>query len=195
MNKPASFGRRGSAAPKHAAPVQALGGDLALTPEQRAYLFGAEAAPVEEAPAAKVHVRHAGFIACAATTALVAALTLLGKPHDTVAALPPQLEEQAKAVFQLAGSWFTPLALAWSIFVIASNLAANLWLTQKFCGWRNWSGFPAFSLIGAATSVAVAFATGVIGLGETEIGYAMEAVSGGGVAALYRLLAGRRSFL
>jgi hypothetical protein len=195
MNKPASFGRRGSAALKNAAPVQALGGDLALTPEQRAYLFGAEAAPVEDAPAAKVHVRHAGFIACAATTALVAALTLLGKPHDTVAALPPQLEGQAKAVFQLAGDWFTPLALAWSIFVIASNLAANLWLTQKFCGWRNWSGFPAFSLIGAGMSVAVAFATGAIGLGETEIGYAMEAVSGGGVAALYRLLAGRRSFL
>jgi hypothetical protein len=193
MTKPASFGRRGLAAPD-AAPAQALGGDLALTPEQRAYLFGAEASPIEDAPAAKVHVRHAGFIACAAITALVAALTLLGKPHDTVAALPPQLEEQAKAVFQLAGGWFEPLALAWSIFVIASNLAANLWLTQKLCSWRSWSGFPAFSLIGAATSVAVAFATGVIGLGETEIGYAMEAVSGGGVAALYRLLAGRGSF-
>jgi hypothetical protein len=193
MTKPASFGRRGLAAPD-AAPTQALGGELALTPEQRAYLFGAEALPVEDAPAAKAHVRHAGFIACAAITALVAALTLLGKPHDNVAALPPQLEEQAKAVFQLAGNWFTPLALAWSIFVIASNLAANLWLTQKVCGWRNWSGFPAFSLIGAVTSVAVAFAAAVIGLGETEIGYAMEAVSGGGVAALYRLLAGRRSF-
>jgi hypothetical protein len=193
MTKPASFGRRGLAAPD-AAPFQALGGDLALTPEQRAYLFGAETLPVEDEPAAKVHVRHAGFIACAAITALVAALTLLGKPHDTVAALPPQLEEQAKAVFQLAGGWFAPLALAWSIFVIASNLAANLWLTQKLCGWRNWSGFPAFSLIGAATSVVVAFATGAIGLGETEIGYAMEAVSGGGAAALYRLLAGRRSF-
>jgi hypothetical protein len=208
MTKTATFGRRGPARPgaatqafaQSSASGRAPGGapdialDVALTPEQRALLFGGNA-PAERAIVATTRrSRLAAFVACAAVTALVSVLTLVGAPHDNVAALPPQLEEQAKAVFQLAGGWFTPLTLAWSIFVIGSNLAANLWVTQKVCGWRNWSGFPAFSLIGAGTSVAIAFATALIGLGETEIGYAMEALSGGGAAALYRLLAGRRSF-
>lgn len=215
MNKTVSFGRRGRIIPDVAAAQglsgqalagqglagqglagQTLAGDIALTPAQRAYLFGADAPAAREdiLRAKKPKTRGAGLIACLAVTAVVVALTLLGKPHDTVAALPPQLEDQAKAVFQLAGRWFTPLTLAWSIFIIASNLAANLWLTEKLCGWRRWSGFPAFSLIGAAMSVVVAFATALIGLGDTEIGYGMEALSGGGAAALYRLLAGRRSF-
>ena len=219
MIKTVPFGRRGAARPV-AAPAQAFAPEafgpeafapqvsgtqtlaqgvlsgVALTPEQRAFLFGVDApAQPEATDAARTRrSRLAAFVACAAVTALVSALTLVGQPHDTVAALPPQLEEQAKAVFQLAGGWFTPLTLAWSIFVIGSNLAANLWVTEKLCGWRRWSGLAAFSLIGAGASVTIAFATALIGLGETEIGYAMEALSGGGAAALYRLLAGRRSF-
>lgn len=214
MTKTAPFGRRGAARPV-AVPAQAFAPEvfaaqasdaqslaqgilpgIALTPEQRAFLFGADApAQPEAANAARTRrSRLAAFVACAAVTALVSAATLVGQPHDSVAALPPQLEDQAKAVFQLAGSWFTPLTLAWSIFVIGSNLAANLWVTEKLCGWRRWSGLAAFSLIGAGASVMIAFATALIGLGETEIGYAMEALSGGGAAALYRLLAGRRSF-
>ena len=39
-------------------------------------------------------------------------------------------------------------------------------------------------------SVAVAFVTATLGLGDSEIGYVMEALSGGGAAFLYRLLAG-----
>jgi hypothetical protein len=198
MKQPAAFGRRNAAAPVARRAAVAPPGDssaIALTPEQRAYLFGADAETADAAPERPpAPARFAGPIACLSITALVAALTLFGKPHDSVAALPPGLEDQAKAVFQLAGGWFEPLTLLWSIFVIAANLSANLWLTQKFCGWGRWSGLPAFSAIGAVMSVMVAFLTALIGLGDSEIGYVFEALSGGGAAALYRLLAGRRAF-
>jgi hypothetical protein len=198
MKQQAAFGRRNAAAPiarRAAVAPQGESGEIALTPEQRAYLFGAGAEAGDAAPERPpAPARFAGPVACLSVTALVAALTLLGKPHDTVAALPPGLEDQAKAVFQLAGGWFEPLTLLWSIFVIAANLSANLWLTQKLCFWRGWSGLSAFSATGAGMSVAVAFLTALIGLGDSEIGYALEAFSGGGAAALYRLLAGRRSF-
>ena len=83
-----------------------------------------------------------------------------------------------------AGDGFGPLTLAWSMFVIASNLGANLWLTRKFCFWRGLASLPAFAASGAVIGFLVAAVTALIGLGETEIGYFAEAFSGGGAALL-----------
>ena len=196
MNETVTFGRRRAAPPSlPTASFQATPLDVALTPEQRAYIFGAESLPEEsprrEGAVLPPHSRRAAWVACGAVTAIVTAATLLGKSHDTVAALPPAMAEQAKAAFALAGDGFGPVLLFWSIFVVCCNLAANLWLTRKFCFWFGWFGVPAFVATSALLSVVVATTTGFIGLGDTEIGYFAEAASGAGAGLLYRLLAGR----
>ena len=189
MNKPASFGRRGVAAPRKTPAPETT--ELSLTPEQRTYLFGATAAPPRDEPEGAIeplHARHAGLIASLAATALITGLSFIGKPQD--AATPPLgLDAQAGALLGLAEGWLGPLGLAWSIFATASNVAFNLWLTRKVCAWRNATTLPAFALAGAVASAAIAFFTAMLGLGDSEIGYAMEALAGGAAAALYRLLA------
>ncbi len=200
MNQTAQFGRRGAASPPKKAPAASSASfDVVLSPEQRALLLGDARAPAEAwagpSGAQDIHAapwsRWAGFAACAASTCMVAAFTLTGKPHETIAALPPMLEPAAKdLVAQTAGGWFGAVSIAWSIFIIASNLGLNLWLSHKFCALARWRGLPAFTLTGAAMSAAIAFLTAIVGLGEFEIGYAMEALSGAGAAFLYRLLAG-----
>jgi hypothetical protein len=199
MTQTAQFGRRGLAAPKKTSPAAAGDFDVVLTPEQRAWLLddGNLSAETRRSPSAASdpHAlpwsRWAGFAACTASTCLVAAFTLTGKPHEIIAALPPMFEPAAKdLVAQTAGGWFGAVSIAWSIFIIASNLGLNLWLSHKFCGLTQWRGLPAFTLTGAAVSAAIAFLTAAVGLGDSEIGYAMEALSGGGAAFLYRLLAG-----
>ncbi len=197
MTQAAQFGRRGVAAPKKNAAPAIMSCDVALTPEQRAHLLGDDkassgarnngATPAHEAAPWS---RWAGFAACAAATCVVAALTLIGHPqHDSIAAMPTALEPAAKGLLKGAGGgWFEPLSLAWSIFVISSNLAFNLWLTHKFCNMKRFRGLAAYGLTGAAISAGLAFATAMLGLGDSEIGYSMEALSGGGAAVLYRLL-------
>lgn len=197
MTQAAQFGRRGLAAPKTiAAPASASFG-VALTPEQRAILLGdgkAASAARKNQAATEHHVapwsRWAGFAACAAATCVVAAFSMVGgPPHDSIAAMPSALEPAAKGLLKGAsGGWFQPLSLAWSLFVISSNLAFNLWLTHKFCNLNRLRGLAAYGLIGAVISAGLAFATAMLGLGDSEIGYFMEALSGGGAALLYRLL-------
>ncbi|WP_374546062.1 hypothetical protein [Rhodoblastus sp.] len=195
MTKAVAFGRRGLKPLDRASPAPAFA-EPALTPEQRAVLFGAEHAPApdESARATRPPRRRAALIACLAVTALVSAVTLVGQPHDVAAGLPPLLADQAAPLLRLAGGWFEPLLLALSVISIASNCAANLWFAEKFCGLREWTGVPAFALSGAVTSVALAQITALIGMGGGEWGIGFDALTGAGVAALYRLLAGRSSF-
>ncbi len=198
MTQAAQFGRRGLAAPtKNVAPPATASLDVALTPEQRALLFGDDkAAPAARENGAATEHHHApwsrwaGFAACTAATCVVAAFTMVGQPpHDAIAAMPTALEPAAKGLLKGAGgSWFQPLSLAWSLFVISSNLAFNLWLTHKICSFNRLRSLAAYALAGAVISAGLAFATAMIGLGDLEIGYAMEALSGGGAAVLYRLL-------
>jgi hypothetical protein len=199
MTQTAQFGRRGLSAPKTSVAAAPVSFDVAMTPEQRALLLGdcrnGDAAAQSFAAPSDAHrapwSRGAGFAACAASTCLVAAFTLTGKPHDNIAALPSMFEPAAKdLVAQTAGGWFGAISILWSIFIIASNLGLNLWLSHKFCALAQWRGLSAFASTGAAVSVAVAFVTATLGLGDSEIGYVMEALSGGGAAFLYRLLAG-----
>ncbi len=161
MNPKASFGRRGQNMKIPAAPAPSF--EPALFPEQSALLFADSAATStgEIAPWSGRAAFAAGF----AVTSVVAAFTLAGGPQE-------------------------PVALAGSIFATGSNLAANLWLTQKFCGWVGRPSLWAFALAGAALGVGVSFITEQLGFGETELGYGLEAVSGAGAALLYRLLAG-----
>jgi hypothetical protein len=169
MTPKAAFGRRGQPAqisePASFAP--------ALTPEQRALLFDAsEAQPVEPPKISSREIapwsRRAALASSLAVTFPVAALTLAGGAQE-------------------------PLALVGSIFAIASNLAANLWLAQKLCGWTRLPGFAAFALTGALLGLAMSFVTARLGLGENELGYGVDALSGAGAALLYRLLSGRKA--
>jgi hypothetical protein len=169
MTSQVAFGRRGQPAKTSAPPSFAP----SLTPRQRALLFEASEAPRIESAAVSTHEiapwsRRAAFAASLAVTCMVAAFTMA---------------DAARA----------PLALAGSIFGLGSNLAANLWLTHKFCGWSRLHGFAAFALSGALLGVGMSLITARLGLGETELGYGVDAASGAGAALLYRLLAGRKA--
>ena len=83
-----------------------------------------------------------------------------------------------------------PFALIWSIAVNFANFSANLWLTRKVCGVLGVATLPAYMGLGAALGVGAAWLSCVSGMGDSNIGYAMEALAGAGVAGLYRLLSG-----
>jgi hypothetical protein len=168
MTQKTSFGRRGRIAKIPAAPASF---EPAPCPEQRAFLFGEGEAPSVEKAASSGEIApwsgRAAFAAGFSVTGFVVAFTLVGGPQE-------------------------PVALAGSIFATGSNLAANLWLTQKFCAWVRLSSPWAFAATGAVLGVGVSFVTEQLGFGATELGYGMEAVSGAGAALLYHLLAGRK---
>jgi hypothetical protein len=169
MTAKAAFGRRGQ-------PAEFSGRSSfapALTPEQRALLFDAsEAAHVEPPHISSGEIapwsRRAALASSLAVTFPVAALTLADEAQE-------------------------PLALAGSILALASNLAANLWLAQKICGWTRLQSFIAFAVTGALIGLGMSLVTAQLGLGETELGFWIDALSGAGAALLYRLLAGRKN--
>jgi hypothetical protein len=166
MTPKAVFGRRGQSA-KNAAPPSFA---PALTPQQRALLFGAGEAPCPEpAPAAS-----RGIAPWSPRAALAASLAVAG----LVVAL------------RLAGESCEPVALAVSALSLAANLAGNLWLTQKMGALARRPGFIAFALTGALLGLGLSFAAARLGLGDTGLGYPMDALSGAGAALFYRLLAG-----
>lgn len=197
---PPAFGRRNRAlARPPAKPAPAP--QLVLTPEQRARLFDdadpekptawpSVAAPREAAPAP---VRRAGLVACAAATAVVAALGALGGHDAALAGMPQAVAPMSRDFLSLIGAGAGPLALIWSIAVNFANFSANLWLTRKVCGALGVAALPPYMGLGAALGVGAAWLSGVAGLGDSDIGYVMEAFAGAGVAGLYRLLSGAAS--
>jgi hypothetical protein len=201
----AAFGRRNRAIAPPPPPTSKP--QLVLTPDQRAYLFAS--APDANASAqtgaspkfdetVPPHLRRAAWLSCAVMTAITVALTQIGKTedalaHDSLATLPQGLDSIGQAVFGMMGPSAGLVALAWSVFVIAANLGANLWFTRKLAALAGWRGLTPFMASGAGVSVAIAFVTALLGLGESEIGYAFEALSGAGVAGLYRWLSGRQA--
>jgi hypothetical protein len=169
MKSEAVFGRRSQPA-KISAPFARA---PALTPQQRALLFESGESPCVEPAAISLEEiapwsRPAAFAASLAVTGVVAAFTLAGESRE-------------------------PLALAVAILSLASNLSATLWTTQKFCALARLPYFAAFALTGALLGLGLSFVTARLGLGETETGYGIDAVSGAGAALLYRLLAGRKA--
>lgn len=171
MNRTASFGRRGAAAPNPAPrpPVVPLSDEIILTPEQRALLFAAPEAAVAVAQAPAVSRRLAANLAALSVTLLVVAVTFR-----------PQRGSDASIA----------LSLGWSLVSVGSDLVANLWLTRKICGWRGWSGVPAFFLTGAAISWAFVLFNAAIGFGD-DLTPALSVPAGGAAAAFYCVLAGR----
>ncbi|WP_294532099.1 hypothetical protein [uncultured Rhodoblastus sp.] len=173
MNGKLPFGRRGRPAKISAPSARAPNLAPSLTPAQRALLFEAGEAPAVETAA----ISSTEIAPWSRPAALVASLAVTG----------------VVAAFALAGESREPLELAGSILSVGSNLAANLWLTQKFCALARLHGFAAFALTGALLGLGLSFAAARIGLGDTELGYEVDALSGAGAALLYRLLAGRQS--
>jgi hypothetical protein len=174
MKTGAAFGRRG---PPVTNPAPCLRAPT-LAPDRRALLFGsaaettsAETTPVSPALAAggiAPWSRTAAFAASLAVTCIVAAFTLGGDSRE-------------------------PVALAATILSFGANLAANLWMTQKFCALARLPGFVAFALTGALLGLGVSFVTARLGLGETAPDDAIDALAGASAALLYRLLAGRNT--
>lgn len=191
-----AFGRRNRAIAPPPPPAKP---QVVLTPEQRASLFAGE--PETGAAQSKFdaealdhpHLRRAAWLSCAVMTALAVALTQFGKPHDSLAALPSVLAPMGETFVGMMGPWGGPMALAWSIFIIAANLGSNLWLTRQIGAFAGWRGLAPYLASGAGVSVAIAFGSALLGLGESEIGYGLEALTGAGVAGLYRLLSGART--
>ncbi|MBB4198361.1 hypothetical protein GGD83_002161 [Rhodoblastus sphagnicola] len=195
----AAFGRRNRpATPRRANPAPKP--DLVLTPEQRAYLFGgiereiasdrvsAGASP-KNTPEPRP-IRRAGLIACAAMTAVMAALSSIGAHNAALAGLPTAIAPMSQDFLALIGSAAGPFALAWSIVVNFTNFSANLWVTRHLAAALELASPLAFAGLGALFGLGLAWLSAVLGLGESDIGLAMEAVAGAGVAALYRLLSG-----
>lgn len=166
MKPQASFGRRAPPAPLRRGGTAAV----ALTPAQRALLF-APGDGVADSGAARKSApwsRCAGFVACAVASALAVALSLARQEGEPNA-----------------------FALAFQLFSIASNISVSCWLAQKLCCWRGLSGFVAYGLAGAGVNLGLSWLGAQLGLGESDLGYAADAVAGGGAALLYLLLAGR----
>jgi len=189
----ASFGRR-NRAPARDPATPAPSAELALTQEQRAYLFAGEewetASGVATAPLPVRPTRRAALIASAAMTATTVALGAIGQHDAALAGLPPAMEPMTQEFLTLIGAAAAPLALAWSLVVNFLNFSANLWLTRALAGAFGLSSLPAYAGIGALLGVGMAWLSAVLGLGASEIGLGMEALAGAGVAALYRQLSG-----
>jgi len=178
MSKTASFGRRRAATPR-AVPAP-KSDDIALTPEQRAALFDAPelseinaTSPMRQASARPPAARNATTVATLAVAVLVLALAIR-LPRD-------------------GGDASAPLTLTETLLSISANLAASLWLTRMICAAFKWSALPAFAALGGGASLGLAVAAATLGLGD-EISPPTAALAGAGAAALYRLIAGRRSF-
>jgi hypothetical protein len=171
MTKTASFGRRGAAAssPSPSPRAAPLRDEITLTPEQRAVIFTAPDADVAMAKAPAASPRLAANLAALSITLPVVAFTF----HPA-----------------RDGDALIALSLGWSLFSVGADLAANLWLTRKICGWLGWSGAPAFFLTGAAISWAFSLFNAAIGLGD-DLTPALSIPAGGAAAALYWFLSGR----
>jgi hypothetical protein len=123
-------------------------------------------------------------------TAFAVVVSSIGRHDTALAGVPAAIEPMTESFLALAGPVAGPLALAWSIVVNYANFSANLWLTRKLAGALGVAGVPAFAGIGAVLGLGVAWVSYVAGLGDSDIGFAMEALAGAGVAGLYRLLSG-----
>ena len=137
--------------------------------------------------AAPAPVRRAGLVACAAATAVVVALGALGGHGPRWRGCRTPSRRRA-GIHVLIGA--AALALIWSIAVNFANFSANLWLTRKLSGVLGVATLPAYMGLGAALGVGAAWLSCVTGMGDSNIGYDMEALAGAGVAGLYRLLSG-----
>ena len=200
MTPKAQFGRRGrtpAAKPSSPAPGGSL--DIKLTPEQRAFLLAGRDAPLREAsqsaPGGEIApwTRLSAFAASAAVACGVAALVLIGRPHETNVGLTEALEP-ARALLpdKADGGLFEPFALAWSILLIASQLIFTLAATQKFCALTRLAGAPAFVLTGAILGAAFGFISTATGLDDLQLGAMAGGFSGAAAALLYWLLTGRK---
>jgi len=190
----AAFGRR-NLSPSLAnkpAPAAKLAPAPVLTPAQRAYLFAGEetGAPDKPAAAATRPPRGAGLIACAAVTAVTVALGSIGKHDVALTGLPPAVEPMSQDFLALIGSGAGPFALAWTSLITFVNFSANLLIARKLASALALSAPPAYAALGAGLGLAMAWGAQALGLGASDIGLAMEALAGGAVAALYRLLCG-----
>ncbi|MGO8738485.1 hypothetical protein [Rhodoblastus sp.] len=171
MTRTASFGRRGGAALQSAPRPEnsAVREEIALTPEQRALLFATPEAEFAAAKAPAASNRLAASLAGLSITLPVVALNFhLSRDDGGVAAL----------------------SLGWSLFAVGSDMAVNLWLTRKICGWLKLANVAAFFVVGAAISWALSYLNAAIGMGD-ELTPALAIPAGGAAAALYCLLAGR----
>ncbi len=205
MKPQAQFGRR--ATPPQAGarvrPDLRVATPVELTQAQRALLFAADdeagAPAISAAPGPAPWSRGAGLIACAAVSAVAVALTLNLQRQG---AEPAGLDATSLAATGLAATGLAatgatvfgatgPGALAWLLFSVASNIGTSCWLTHKFCGWRGLGDFVAYGIVGACISAALSYLSAFLGLGESDLGYAADAVTGGVAALLYLLLAGR----
>ncbi len=197
MSGQTSFGRRGLAERPAAAPAPgSSSADMALTPEQRAYLFGADKAADKEnfglAPTGEVPrwSRLAAFMACCVAACFVVVFTVVGRHHG--AAASADADAAAKTLLGGSAGWLEPASMLWTIISVSTQLATNLWLTNKFCAWMRLGGIGAFAMAGAWIGAGLAFLTQLVGFGAPDMSYTLLACSGAGAAALYRLLAGRR---
>lgn len=191
----AAFGRRNRPAATLSAASAPEPGPV-LTPQQRAYLFGASASEADARPdAARVGaadgrpLRRAGLIACAAMTAVAAALNTIGAPHQDLAMIQAAVTPLGPSLAAV-GRYAGPLALVWALVVNFANFSANLWLTRKFAAALEIVAPPAFAMLGAGLGFGLAVLSTTLGLGASDIGLPMEAAMGAGVAGLYRLLSG-----
>jgi len=193
----AAFGRRNRpAATSSAASAPEPG--LVLTHQQRAYLFGASApqAETDARPAVALAgaadarpLRRAGLIACAAMTAVAAALQTIGAAHQELDVLQAAVGPLGPS-FAAVGRYAGPLALAWALVGNFANFSANLWLTRKLAAALEIAAPPAFAMLGAAVGLGLAGFSAMLGLEASAIGLPMEAATGAAVAGLYRLLSG-----
>ncbi|MCW2282675.1 hypothetical protein M2323_000436 [Rhodoblastus acidophilus] len=188
----APFGRRNRAPAPSVARLAPRAAELALTPEQRAYLF-AEAAessePRSSAPPTPQN-RGAALIACAALTAVTVALGALGKHDVALQGMPSALEPMSQEFLALIGPNAAAFVLGWTVLITFLNYTANLWLTRKLAGALGLSAVAAYAGVGAVIGFAMAWIPDALGLGASEIGLGMEALAGAGLSGLYRLLCG-----
>lgn len=196
MSGQTSFGRRGLGERRVGAPAQSpSSADVALTPEQRAYLFGADTPADKEnfgiAPTGEVPrwSRLAAFMACSVAACFVVVFTVVGRHHGAAGGSDAGV---AKRLLGGSARWLEPASMLWTIVSVSSQLATNLWLTNKFCTRMRMGGIGTFAMAGAWIGAGLAFLTQLVGLGAPDMSYLLLAASGAGAAALYRLLAGRR---
>lgn len=195
MSANPSFGRRGLSDKPSARPASSPSAPgVELTPEQRAYLFGAKTDSQADAavPTASGEVppwsRRAAFAACFAAACFVLAFTAFAPTPDVAASADV---EAAKKLLGGGARWLQPAALLWGIVSVSSQFAGTLWLTNKFCTLMRFGGLPAFAFAGAWIAAGLAFLTELVGLGAPDMSFLLLVGSGAGAAAFYRLLAGR----
>ncbi len=190
----AVFGRR-NRAPTPALKPAPSRAELALTPEQRAYLFAGDQPQASERTSAGVEAaprlnRRAGLIACAALTAVTVALGSIGKHDVALLGMPSAMEPMSQDFLALIGPNAAAFVLAWTVVITFLNFSANLWLTRKLAGAFSLRNLPAYAGVGASIGWGMAWLAEALGLGASEIGLGMEALAGAGLSGFYRLLSG-----